>query len=207
MPYFIIQSSKPKCVKLEVPHDTLLQIFYDTPDLFTKDRKKEEGPVTIKISQVHTVGHRAEKSGRSRPIKISPITTDVKKATGKIMHKVKEDGELVICVTVKNLSNKHPVRFGLQVMPGRDTAHYHQEQMEHHLSNLQNQIMRLIDENEGILAEADYAKEREKAFHEKIVTMHSSAQMWPILHICLLLLTGVMQGLHMVRFFQTKRLI
>ena len=79
--------------------------------------------------------------------------------------------------------------------------------MEHHLSNLQEQIMRLIDEMEGILAAADYAKERDRSFHQNIVTMHSSAQMWPILHIMLLLFTGVMQGLHMVRFFQSKRLV
>jgi len=60
---------------------------------------------------------------------------------------------------------------------------------------------------ESIIAEADYAKERERSFHQKIVTMHSSAQMWPMLHICLLMFTGVMQGLHMVRFFQSKRLV
>ena len=114
-PYFLIQSTKPKCVKLEVPHDTLLQITYDSPDLTTKERKKE-APATIKISHLGEVIN-GERTGRKmKPKKVKPTIVDVRDNTGKIMYKGEGDGELLICVTVKNVQKNNPVRFGLKGM-------------------------------------------------------------------------------------------
>ena len=69
------------------------------------------------------------------------------------------------------------------------------------------QVVRLTDQLAQILDEADYMKEREVEFHEMTESMDRNAQWWPILQICILLLTGVLQAKHLKRFFQQQKML
>lgn len=69
------------------------------------------------------------------------------------------------------------------------------------------QVVRLTDSLAQILDEADYMKEREVEFHDTELAMERNAQWWPILQICILLLTGVFQVKHLKRFFQQQKIL
>ena len=68
-------------------------------------------------------------------------------------------------------------------------------------------MVRLTDSLAQILDEADYMKEREVEFHDMELTMERNAQWWPILQICILLLTGFFQVKHLKRFFQQQKIL
>jgi len=79
--------------------------------------------------------------------------------------------------------------------------------MEHHLTKLSSHVMMINDEMQAVIAEADMAKEREMVYHEQSESMHSGAMYWPVLHVCVLILVGVTQAGHMIRFFKSKNLV
>jgi hypothetical protein len=44
-------------------------------------------------------------------------------------------------------------------------------------------------------------------FHEATESMERNSQWWPILQICILLLTGIFQVKHLKRFFQKQKML
>jgi len=139
--------------------------------------------------------------------KFTPEKYQMDETSGKFMYQTKSNGPVEICVVAKMASEKNPMRFGITVQSGKDVAHYKQEEMEHHLSHMQVKILQLTDMMNEVLRNADYAKELEVMAHNQSLSMHSASIWWPIMQVFILLLTGVAQASHMVRFFQSKRLI
>jgi hypothetical protein len=67
--------------------------------------------------------------------------------------------------------------------------------------------MKLTDDMDGVLREADMAKTREVEFHNQSASMHAASQWWPILQMVVLLATGFTQASAMIHFFKSKRLV
>jgi hypothetical protein len=107
------------------------------------------------------------------------------------------------------------MRFGMTVEK-QDEAHEHMEMMlnkemesvaDHHLTHMEVEMKHLKESMKSILAEADMAKDRETQFHRQTLSMHQAALWWPIVQLCVLVVTGFTQANHVVRFFQKRRII
>lgn len=79
--------------------------------------------------------------------------------------------------------------------------------MNHHWTHMEDEIRHLLGAMKNIQKSADYSKNRESAFHDKTVAMHSASMWWPIVHVCVLIVTGFTQATHIVRFFKSRRLV
>jgi len=102
---------------------------------------------------------------------------------------------------------KKPVVFSLSLSLGHSDTYYEEMAAAEHLDRLQLEVVKLTDQLAQILDEADYMKEREVEFHEMTESMHRNAQWWPILQICILLLTGIFQVKNLKRFFQQQKML
>lgn len=211
LPLFFLHNSKPKCFHLEAPEATLLAVHYEAPDITGFKHIK---PTTITITQRAPLKRVRDYLPHGPKSKIAPTKKKAKPSihpltnhNGKILHRAAHDGELSVCLRSTSATEENPQRFGIQVLSGHDDEHYAHEGTEHHLSKLQTHIMRMNDEVQGVLAEADMAKEREMVYHDQSESMHAGAMYWPVLHVCVLVLVGVTQAGHMIRFFKSKSLI
>jgi len=165
-------------------------------------RKKQ---TILTISQTNTVGE--QHGHRSRRSKTPTSTNVLEKISGKILYKTELDGTVQVCIRAQGASAEHPVRVSLFVATGHDAVHYKHEEMEKHLSKLQIALMKLTDDMDGVLREADMAKTREVEFHNQSASMHAASQWWPILQMVVLLATGFTQASAMIHFFKSKRLV
>jgi hypothetical protein len=117
-----------------------------------------------------------------------------------------------LCVKPEDSGAAHgatpkPVVFSLSLALGHSDGYYEEMAGAEHMDRLQLEVVRLTDQLAQILDEADYMKEREVEFHEMTESMDRNAQWWPILQICILLLTGVLQAKHLKRFFQQQKML
>lgn len=192
---------------VEAPEGTLLTIHYEAPDHVGFKHLK---PTTITVTQhapLRRVRDYLNPSSKPPP-KPKPSINTITQHSGKILHRVEQDGQVSICLrSLTADATKSPQRYGIHVTSGNDESHYQQEGAEHHLSKLQTHVMKLSDEMVSVLAEADMAKEREMVYHEQNESMHSGAMYWPMLHVCVLVLVGITQAAHMINFFKSKSLV
>ena len=58
-----------------------------------------------------------------------------------------------------------------------------------------------------MVKQAEFAKEREQVFQEQHEHMHEAAMWWPVVQVCVLIMTGFTQASHITRFFKSRRII
>ena len=78
---------------------------------------------------------------------------------------------------------------------------------DRHYTHMELELQHLMSSMKNIIAEADFSKEREMIFHHQTLSMHAASMWWPIVQLCVLLLTGFTQANHVVRFLKSKHLI
>lgn len=154
-----------------------------------------------------------------KELHMSPIQTRLKptsqlleKDSGVVSHRVEVDGEANICVRASSASAAHPLRFGLRVSTTEHDPHLkrmfgHAADLNEHLSNMEVEMKRIQIGMKTILKEADFSKERDASYHQQTEAMHAATIFWPIVQICVLLMTGFTQANHIVRFFKSRRII
>jgi hypothetical protein len=76
-----------------------------------------------------------------------------------------------------------------------------------HLSTMVTELQRISHSMKSILSEADFAKERDSIFHRQTQAMDQATIFWPIVQVCVLLMTGFAQASHIVRFFKSRRIL
>eukprot|EP00591_Stephanopyxis_turris_P006841 CAMPEP_0195518388 /NCGR_PEP_ID=MMETSP0794_2-20130614/12786_1 /TAXON_ID=515487 /ORGANISM="Stephanopyxis turris, Strain CCMP 815" /LENGTH=213 /DNA_ID=CAMNT_0040647339 /DNA_START=268 /DNA_END=909 /DNA_ORIENTATION=+ len=213
MPIFIATSPHPKCVTVDTPAGTFLDIVYKTPDVATNDKKRDRKGADTVIS-VHQPEDPDRDGGGPHKKKHQPhkkVNNKITNQSGKISHKVELDGPVQVCIFSHAAHAKNPVRLGFQIMEGlgdnEKDAENNEKEVKDHITRLYIHVTELTNVIGGVLREADYAKEREIEFHSLSQNMHAASQWWPIVHIFVLLLTGFTQASHMVRFFKSKRLV
>jgi len=122
---------------------------------------------------------------------------------------VPSDGEVEICIRASTASSKAPLRFGLQVEQVAimdDDANWN-DGVSRHWSQLEEELRLSMRTMKAIQAEADYSKDRDAHFHKQALDMYAASMYWPIVHVCVLLLTGFTQATHIVRFFKARRIV
>jgi hypothetical protein len=104
------------------------------------------------------------------------------------------------------------MRFSLRIEKENE-ARAHEEEtadqtsVDKHLTHMEMEMKHLMNSMKDIIAEADFSKDRETHFHHQTLSMHAASMWWPIVQLCVLLLTGFTQANHVVRFLKSKRLI
>lgn len=143
---------------------------------------------------------------------MKPTTERVDQKEGSIVYETQQNGEVNVCLRASMASASNPMRFALQVEKESE-VHAHAEEEEEatdaakHLSHMEMEMKHLMASMKNIISEADFSKERETSFHHQTLSMHAASMWWPIVQLCVLLLTGFTQANHVVRFLKSKRLI
>ena len=139
--------------------------------------------------------------------------------TGNVTHKFELDGSAAICVRSQGASEERPLRVGLAIVendgvevPGdmADPFRVGGNQtgsVASHLSFMMMEVKRIGFAMKNVLSEADFAKERDSIFHRQTQDMDQATIFWPIVQVCVLLMTGFAQASHIVWFFKSRRII
>jgi hypothetical protein len=142
---------------------------------------------------------------------------DAKK--GNIKFTTVMDGKVSICVQSLTASSISPNPISLRIteFPAREEVvsppkeaettvlkvdNQSQRRAKEYLSQMEKTPTSLISKTEMILRQADFAKELEEEFHEQSIAMNKASQWWPIVQLCVLLVTGFTQANDMVQFFR-----
>ena len=149
------------------------------------------------------------------------VVLDLSTKIGNIEYITNQDGQVSICVQSLTASAVSPTPISLRVTereipedgpdrpsqpeekkPGEQLDSQSQRNAKEHFSQMEKTLSGLISKTDMILRQADYAKELEVEFHEQSIAMNKASQWWPIVQLCVLLVTGFTQANHMVQFFR-----
>lgn len=233
-PMILLMNAQAKCMSVEAPADSLLNIEYEAPDLILPADLDADGEkvdprmyrrfrTTITVSQS---GGRENHHGRNRDHSThkrqEKVVQDLETKKGNVEYITEMDGQVSICVQSLSASAVSPSPISLRVTespageeevggppPEKTTANAgeqldseSQRNAKEHFSQMEKTLSGLISKTDMILRQADYAKELEVEFHEQSIAMNKASQWWPILQLCVLLITGFTQANHMVQFFR-----
>jgi len=172
----------------------------------------EYGPTFLSIS-VKPANRVTDTKLHSAPIleRLKPTNQLLEEREGRIEHTFEVDGEASICIRASSSGKHKTMRFGLRVVK-TDTDPVKAIEgsgtdLDGHLSHMEVEMKRIQSGMKRVLSEADFAKERDSLFHKQTQDMHSATIFWPIVQVCVLLMTGFTQASHIVRFFQSRRII
>jgi len=177
---------------------------------------------TITVSQS---GGRENHHGRNRnndrgAQKQEKVVKDLDAKKGSVEYITEMDGQVSICVQSLTASAVSPTPISLRVTEspageesvggpppekttvGEQLDSESQRNAKEHFSQMEKTLSSLISKTDMILRQADYAKELEVEFHEQSIAMNKASQWWPIVQLCVLLVTGFTQANHMVQFFK-----
>lgn len=192
----------------------------------TDPRQLRRFRTTITVSQTggrenhHGRGAAARGNDRRAPQGSDKVVKDLETKKGSIDFVTKQDGAVSICVQSLTASSVSPSPISLRVTespagedsvsdsppekisPGEKLDSQSQRNAKEHFSQMEKTLSGLISKTDMILRQADYAKELEVEFHEQSIAMNKASQWWPIVQLCVLLVTGFTQANHMVQFFR-----
>jgi hypothetical protein len=152
---------------------------------------------------------RHQNNQRKKP---QPVSNELTKTSGYFVQRIHQDSDVDVCIRASNAGSQNPMRFHIRLEEvGDDLPAQEKEQnalgADHHWSFLETQMDRIEHEMHTIIAEADFFKERDVIYHQQTDDLHKATLFWPILHVGILLVTGFTQANHIVRFFQSRRII
>lgn len=154
--------------------------------------------------------------------RLKPKNLVIEKVEGQLEHTMEVDGIADICIRASGASSVRQMRFGFRVVEKDDIdpdlykideASNEEKKEEEkaklsiHLTHMEMEIRRIKVGMTRVLGEADFAKERDSIFHKNTQSMHAATIYWPILQVCVLIMTGFTQASHIVRFFKSRRII
>jgi hypothetical protein len=151
--------------------------------------------------------------------RLKPLAHTIAKNEGTLYHTMEVDGTAKICLraTDSNKVDDHAMVFGLRIITseeqpeltrehgkGKDVSPAHVDQ---HLTHVEMELQRISTAMESVMKEATINQERDTKFHKQTLAMHSATTFWPIVQVCVLLMTGFTQTSHIVHFFKSRRII
>jgi hypothetical protein len=214
-PTILIDSPKAKCIAVEAAQDTILRVEYDAPDTVVDKMSPEYGPTYLTIN-VQPKNRVMDSKLHSAPIKSRLKTTSqvLESKQGSVTHKFEVDGEANVCIRSSSANPKFPQLFGLRVetnvhdLASKKASHSGDEaSADVHLSQMELEMQRIQNGMRTILNQADFAKTRDAEFHIQTKHMHEASMWWPVVQVCILIITGFTQASHITRFFQSRRII
>jgi hypothetical protein len=132
-------------------------------------------------------------------------------ANGTVFHETKVDAKYTVCARApphdfekKNKGPRQVYRYALRL---RTTEESPKMPLDHHLSAMEEEMERIQTAMKNILHQADYAKDKDSEMHKQFLAMQSTTLYWPVVQLCVLLVTGFTQVRHIVHFFKRRRII
>lgn len=149
---------------------------------------------------------------------LKPTSHLIEAQQGSVTHEMEMDGTATICLRASTASAKNTMAFGLQVstseeIPSMRLLHEKAKRdavttdVDQHLTHMENELQRITTAMDVVLKEADLNQNQDAIFHQQTIAMHSATTFWPIVQVCVLLMTGFTQASHIVRFFKSRRII
>lgn len=132
------------------------------------------------------------------------LVEPLKTPTGSVQYEAFGPITLNVCVRFRYASASNPIRFGLRVASGRDSAYYKEKAVDGHLNSLQVQLMKGVDDIEDMIKVSEFTRRVEQDFYDHNLSVYSASQWWPMIQTCVILGTGVTTMLHMVSFFNKR---
>jgi len=235
-PQFLVSSGTPKCRSVEVPKETSIKIHYEAPHIDTNKDSKKYAPtyITVVEKPIETLEEQrledaddtaslAQRKAmlndraKRKPKVVAQELTDV---SGSFLHTIhSEDAVVDVCIRASGASGKKQMLFHLRVEELEEDVldEFEKEKKaengvpllgaEHHWSFMETQLDRIEHEMHNIIKEADFFRERDALYHHQTDDLHKATLFWPILHCCILALTGFTQANHIISFFKSKRII
>ena len=170
-----------------------------------------ETTVTIGVEPFHRV---MDTKLHNAPVRhrLRPTNAVLDEATGSLMHQFEMDGKGHVCVTSRKASPHRPLMFKFRLQSDSDEESIKEEKeaqgdFSKHLTRMEMEIGRIEKSMHGVLKNADFLKEQDAKFHKQAQDMDSATMFWPIVQVCVLLMTGFTQARHIVEFFKQRRII
>jgi len=237
LPQFIVSSGKAKCVSVEVPRETMVKIHYEAPDIDTDSNSGKYAPsyITLIEKPIETLQEQRleqatdAKSMKQRRTQLNdltkrlhpkPVSQEIKEFAGSFLHRIHaEDAVVKVCIRASKATQQNPMLFHIRVEElDEDVLDEFEQQKadqngvpllgaEHHWSFMETQLDRIEHEMHTIIKEADFSRERDALYHQQTDDLHKATLFWPILHCCILVLTGITQANHIISFFKQRRII
>lgn len=157
--------------------------------------------------------------------RLEPTNQVLNQRKGTIRHRMEMDGIAKLCIKAPpkfhphhhhDRAPHHPsyYRFGLRIHTPDEEAMFFEEDVssepvnvDKHLTNMEKEMERIERAMKNVLSEADFAKDRDATMHKQFLQMHSTTFYWPVVQVCVLLVTGFTQASHIVQFFKSRRII
>ena len=151
---------------------------------------------------------------------LRPTEQKLDSKTGQVRHKFEVDGEARICFLAPDSGQQNKqtnkkrafmFKYHVRVLDGLDgdveEESPEKADIDGHLSHMEKELDRVQRGMQTIIREAEFSKEREALFHKQTESMHKAAMFWPIVQVCVLIMTGFTQASHIVQFFKRRRII
>jgi hypothetical protein len=147
---------------------------------------------------------------------LKPLNHILTDREGYVTHKLEVDGVANICVRASTASGRKPLIVGLRVsnseqdpalLKEAESSSKDTTDVDKHLTHMEMELKRITTAMNYVLREADFNKDQDAIFHKQTMAMDSATTFWPIVQVCVLLMTGFTQASHIVRFFKSRRII
>lgn len=148
------------------------------------------------------------------------VSQEITEVSGSFLHKIRSEDSIVdVCIRASKATLKNPMFFHIRVEELEEDVldEFEQEKAdengvpllgaEHHWSFMETQLDRIEHEMHTIIKEADFFRERDALYHQQTDDLHKATLFWPILHCCILAVTGFTQANHIISFFKKRRII
>lgn len=170
-----------------------------------------ETSVTIGVEPFHRV---MDTKLHPAPVRhrLRPTNEVLSEATGSLVHQFEMAGKGHVCITSRKASHNRPLLFKFRLQNDSDEESITEEKealgdFSKHLTRMEMEIGRIEKSMHAVLKNADFLKEQDAKFHKQAQDMDSATMFWPIMQVCVLLMTGFTQARHIVEFFKQRRII
>jgi emp24/gp25L/p24 family/GOLD len=176
-------------------------------DITLDSQSPDYSPVYLTINLVPS-GRVYDTDLHNAPVRqhLKPTSVLIEKVEGSVTHKLEMDGTVNLCWRAGMATKEKPLRFAF-IMHWTEAEPSAPVQVDYHLSQMEVELKRVQNGMRSILRQADYSKEQESLFHKNTLRMHAAATFWPVVQVCVLIITGFTQASHIVRFFKSRRII
>lgn len=194
-------------------------------DLITDVHDANFGPTFLTVS-VKPSNRILDTDLHSAPVRqrLKPLSHPVETKEGVVTHQFEVDGTADVCVRATKATAAHPLTFAWRIessdevpailvqdtvrkMNAAATPTTTAAVLDEHLTHMERELQRITTAMSHVLKEADHNKDQDALFHQQTIAMHSATTFWPIVQVCVLLMTGFTQASHIVRFFKSRRII
>ena len=145
--------------------------------------------------------------------RLRPTNAVLDEKKGFLVHQFEMDGTGHVCVSSERASPARPLLFQFRLQSDADEESIAEEKeamgedFSKHLTRMEMEIGRIEKSMHAVLKNADFLKEQDAKFHKQAQDMDSATLFWPIVQVCVLLMTGFTQARHIVEFFKQRRII